>query len=171
LEFSASAFLERLVAGDSEAVKLFLSAGMSPHVAGGGYTALLEAARHDTGEFAYENARRLKAVREGLERGGLGSWLLIVDWDLHHGNGTQAIFYRDGSVFYFSTHQLPWYPWTGAAGETGEGEGKGTTLNVPLPAGSGDKEIVDAFERRLRPAMDHFRPASLRESLLRFRGA
>jgi hypothetical protein len=65
LEFSASAFLERLVAGDSEAVKLFLSAGMSPHVAGGGYTALLEAARHDTGEFAYENAGASKPSGKG----------------------------------------------------------------------------------------------------------
>lgn len=88
---------------------------------------------------------------------GLGK-VLIVDWDLHHGNGTQDIFYRDGSVFYFSTHQWPWYPWTGAADETGEGDGKGATLNVPLPAGSGDRELFEAFEGKLRPAMDRFRP-------------
>jgi len=86
------------------------------------------------------------------------SRVLIIDWDLHHGNGTQEIFYRDGSVFYFSTHQWPWYPWTGRADETGEAEGKGTTLNVPLPAGSGDRELLAAFEEKLRPAMDRFRP-------------
>jgi len=84
--------------------------------------------------------------------------VLIIDWDLHHGNGTQEIFYRDGSVFYFSTHQWPWYPWTGLADETGEAEGKGTTLNVPLPAGSGDGDLLAAFEEKLRPAMDRFRP-------------
>ena len=90
--------------------------------------------------------------KHGLSR------VLIIDWDLHHGNGTQEIFYRDGTVFYFSTHQWPWYPWTGRADETGEAEGKGTTLNVPLPAGSGDRELLAAFEEQLRPAMDRFRP-------------
>jgi len=97
-------------------------------------------------------AARYVQKRYGLRR------LLIIDWDIHHGNGTQDIFYRDGSVFYFSTHQWPWYPWTGAAEETGEGDGKGTTLNVPLPAGSGDRELIEAFNGRLRPAMDSFRP-------------
>lgn len=97
------------------------------------------------------------AARYLQKKHGLGR-ILIVDWDLHHGNGTQDIFYRDGSVFYFSTHQWPWYPWTGAAVETGEGDGKGATLNVPLPAGSGDREFVEAFEGKLRPAMDRFRP-------------
>jgi acetoin utilization deacetylase AcuC-like enzyme len=97
-------------------------------------------------------AARYLQKKFGLER------VLIVDWDLHHGNGTQDIFYRDDSVFYFSTHQWPWYPWTGAAEETGEGKGKGATLNVPLPAGAGDGELVSAFEQKLRPAMDRFRP-------------
>jgi acetoin utilization deacetylase AcuC-like enzyme len=97
------------------------------------------------------------AARYVQKRYGLGR-VLIVDWDVHHGNGTQDIFYRDGSVFYFSTHQWPWYPWTGAAEETGEGDGEGTTLNVPLPAGSGDRELIEAFNSKLRPAMDRFRP-------------
>jgi acetoin utilization deacetylase AcuC-like enzyme len=97
------------------------------------------------------------AARYLQKRHGLGR-VLIVDWDVHHGNGTQGIFYRDGSVFYFSTHQWPWYPWTGAAEETGEGDGKGATLNIPLPAGSGDPEFIEAFEGKLRPAMDRFRP-------------
>lgn len=97
-------------------------------------------------------AARYAQKRYGLQR------VLIIDWDVHHGNGTQDIFYRDGSVFYFSTHQWPWYPWTGAAGETGEGDGKGTTLNVPLSAGSGDRELLEAFNGKLGPAMDRFRP-------------
>jgi acetoin utilization deacetylase AcuC-like enzyme len=88
----------------------------------------------------------------GLQR------VLIVDWDVHHGNGTQDIFYADGSVFFFSTHQWPWYPGSGRAKVTGDGEGKGTTLNCPLPAGSGREEIFAAFETQLIPAADKFRP-------------
>lgn len=88
----------------------------------------------------------------GLER------VMIVDWDVHHGNGTQDIFYRDGSVFFFSTHQYPWYPGTGAANESGEGAGKGTTLNCPFPAGSGIKEIGGAFREDLSAAAAKFRP-------------
>jgi acetoin utilization deacetylase AcuC-like enzyme len=82
----------------------------------------------------------------------------IVDWDVHHGNGTQDIFYGDGSVFFFSTHQSPWYPGTGAAIETGEGAGQGTTVNCPLPAGSGREQILGAVADRLVPRMDEFRP-------------
>jgi acetoin utilization deacetylase AcuC-like enzyme len=112
-------------------------------------------ARVGMGFCVFNNAA--VAARYLQAKHGLGR-ILIVDWDLHHGNGTQDIFYRDGSVFYFSTHQWPWYPWTGAAEETGAGDGEGATLNVPLPAGSGDPEFTEAFERRLLPAMDRFRP-------------
>ncbi len=84
--------------------------------------------------------------------------VLIVDWDVHHGNGTQEIFYEDGSVFYFSTHQSPWYPGTGARAETGKGKGKGATMNRPFPAGAGRKEIVGAFRDDLAPAAARFRP-------------
>ncbi len=84
--------------------------------------------------------------------------ILIVDWDVHHGNGTQDVFYEDGSVFFFSTHQWPWYPWSGSADETGAGQGKGATLNAPLPAGSGDKEIIEAFEKKLWPRVNQFKP-------------
>ena len=84
--------------------------------------------------------------------------VLIVDWDVHHGNGTQNIFYDDGSVFFFSTHQSPWYPVTGAATERGMGEGEGATLNCPLPAGSGRKQVLGAFEDELAPAADRFKP-------------
>ena len=97
------------------------------------------------------------AARYAQRKHGLGK-VLIADWDVHHGNGTQDIFYTDGSVFFFSTHQSPWYPFTGAASETGEGRGQGCTLNFPLPAGSGRAEIVGAFREQLHRAADHFRP-------------
>jgi acetoin utilization deacetylase AcuC-like enzyme len=84
--------------------------------------------------------------------------VLIADWDVHHGNGTQDIFYEDGSVLFFSTHQSPWYPGTGARGETGEGAGSGSTINCPLPAGSGHAEILDAFRSQLLPAAQKFQP-------------
>jgi len=84
--------------------------------------------------------------------------VLIVDWDVHHGNGTQAAFYEDPSVLYFSVHQYPFYPGTGAESETGRGKGLGTTVNVPLPAGSDDSDFLDAFERKLRPAAVKFAP-------------
>ena len=83
---------------------------------------------------------------------------LIVDWDVHHGNGSQGIFYTDGSVFYFSTHQWPWYPGTGRSDETGAEGGIGTTLNVPLPAGSGRKEVLGAVKEKLLPAARRFKP-------------
>jgi acetoin utilization deacetylase AcuC-like enzyme len=97
------------------------------------------------------------AARYAQRKHGLGK-VLIADWDVHHGNGTQDIFYADGSVLFFSTHQSPWYPFTGAANETGEGRGQGCTLNCPFPAGSGRSEIVGAFREQLRRAADRFRP-------------
>ena len=86
------------------------------------------------------------------------SRVLIVDWDVHHGNGTQAAFYDDPNVLYFSTHQWPFYPGTGSATETGAGDGLNLTINVPLPAGSDDDDYVRAFEEHLRPAALTFRP-------------
>jgi acetoin utilization deacetylase AcuC-like enzyme len=97
------------------------------------------------------------AARHAQRRHGLGR-VLIVDWDVHHGNGTQEIFYSDPSVFFFSTHQWPLYPGTGRADETGEGAGRGTTMNFPFPAGSGREEILGAVEDSLAPAADRFRP-------------
>lgn len=84
--------------------------------------------------------------------------ILIVDWDVHHGNGTQDIFYDDPSVFYFSTHQAPLYPFTGWETETGIGAGSGSTLNIALPPGSQGDEAIQAFRDTLLPAMDTFRP-------------
>ena len=99
------------------------------------------------------------AARHAQQRHGIGR-VLIVDWDVHHGNGTQDIFYEDGSVFFCSTHQWPLYPGTGWISETGAGPGTGTTLNGPLPAGSGRAEIFAVFEKQLVPAMpERFRPA------------
>jgi acetoin utilization deacetylase AcuC-like enzyme len=84
--------------------------------------------------------------------------VLIVDWDVHHGNGTQDVFYEDDSVLFFSTHQSPWYPGTGASNETGEGSGAGKTINCPLPAGTGSSKVFAAFEEQLLPAVSKFRP-------------
>lgn len=84
--------------------------------------------------------------------------VLIVDWDVHHGNGTQDVFYDDDTVFFFSTHQSPWYPGTGAKNETGRGKGLGTTLNRPFPAGSGRQQIVTAFSEDLASAVERFQP-------------
>ena len=84
---------------------------------------------------------------------GIGR-VLIVDWDVHHGNGTQAIFYRDAQVLYVSTHQWPFYPGTGSGGETGEGPGRGQTLNYPLSHGAGDEEFLGAVDDALEQAGD-----------------
>ena len=82
----------------------------------------------------------------------------IVDWDVHHGNGTQDIFYNDPSILFISTHQYPLWPGTGARSEQGEGEGKGFTVNIPMPPGSGEKEYLRAFTEEILPALEQFRP-------------
>jgi acetoin utilization deacetylase AcuC-like enzyme len=97
-------------------------------------------------------ASRYAQRKYGIDR------VLIADWDVHHGNGTQDVFYTDGSVFFFSTHQHPWYPGTGLPDETGEGAGEGMTLNCPFPAGSGRKEILGAFQEKLMPVADEVKP-------------
>ncbi len=84
--------------------------------------------------------------------------ILIVDWDLHHGNGTQHSFEDDASVLYFSTHQYPYYPGTGTLGEVGIGKGTGYTVNVPLSVGFGDGEYAGIYQKILRPIALEFRP-------------
>lgn len=84
--------------------------------------------------------------------------VLIVDFDVHHGNGTQDIFYEDDSVFYFSVHEKDIYPGTGHAIETGHNKGKGFTLNVELPSGSIDSKALAAMREKLVPAMQTFQP-------------
>jgi acetoin utilization deacetylase AcuC-like enzyme len=90
--------------------------------------------------------------RHGLRR------ILIVDWDVHHGNGTQDAFYDDPGVFFFSIHQYPLYPGTGAGSETGVGAGEGFTLNAPLEAGCGDDHYLRVFDGTLAPRVMAFRP-------------
>ncbi len=92
------------------------------------------------------------AQKQGKKR------VLIVDWDVHHGNGTQEAFYNDPTVLYFSTHQYPHYPGTGWLDETGTGEGRGYNINVPLPAGTDDAGFIAAFEEILLPAALEFKP-------------
>lgn len=97
-------------------------------------------------------AARHAQVRHGLLR------VLIVDWDVHHGNGTQDIFWRDGNVLFFDTHQSPQYPGTGALAEIGEGPGRGLIMNRPFPAGAGREEIMAVFQDDLIPAAERFKP-------------
>jgi acetoin utilization deacetylase AcuC-like enzyme len=85
----------------------------------------------------------------------------IVDWDVHHGNGTQEIFYERGDVFYASIHQFPHYPGTGGELERGAGEGQGTTLNVPLPAGSNGDDYRRVMAQRIIPSLEAFEPELL----------
>jgi acetoin utilization deacetylase AcuC-like enzyme len=96
------------------------------------------------------------AARYAQQKYGVGK-VLILDWDVHHGNGTQDIFYEDDSVFYFSTHQWHWYPGTGAKDETGRGKGLGTTMNWPMDVGAGRVEFLRAFHA-VAAAMDTFKP-------------
>jgi acetoin utilization deacetylase AcuC-like enzyme len=112
-------------------------------------------ATHAMGFCLFNNvavAARYFQKRHRLER------IAIVDWDVHHGNGTQHAFYDDPSVFFFSTHQYPYYPGTGKASEGGTGRGNGFTLNVPLSAGTGDAEYLHVFNTVLRPALEAYRP-------------
>jgi acetoin utilization deacetylase AcuC-like enzyme len=89
---------------------------------------------------------------------GLGQRILIVDWDVHHGNGTQDVFYDDGNVFYLSLHQYPHFPGTGHPDETGKGPGKGTTLNVTLSPGTSREEYRDSFLEALGEVRNRFAP-------------
>lgn len=90
--------------------------------------------------------------KHGLEK------IAILDWDVHHGNGTQHTFEDDPSVLYASLHQFPFYPGTGAAWENGVGRGKGATLNCPMEQGSGNKEYETAFQQKIMPKMEEFKP-------------
>jgi acetoin utilization deacetylase AcuC-like enzyme len=84
--------------------------------------------------------------------------VLIIDFDVHHGNGTQDAFYSDSQVLYFSTHEYPWYPYTGSAEETGNSTGEGCNVNVPLEADLGDKEYLQVFNEVLTPVATRYRP-------------
>lgn len=128
---------------------------------GRAFVAVRPPGHHATGErgmgFCLYNSVALAARHAqamcGAER------VLIVDWDVHHGNGTQAIFWRDPSVLFCSVHQSPLYPGGGSAAERGEGPGLGLTLNCPLPPGSGGAEVLGVLRSQLLPAADRFRPS------------
>jgi len=97
-------------------------------------------------------AARHAQAAHGIQR------VAIVDWDVHHGNGTQAIFWEDPSVLFISLHQFPFYPGSGSRAETGGGEGTGTTINIPLPAGTGEDVYLAAMDDLVLPALRAFAP-------------
>lgn len=97
-------------------------------------------------------AARYIQERHGLKR------VMIVDWDVHHGNGTQHVFEDDPSVLFFSTHQFPHYPGTGSENERGQGKGEGATINVPMDRGQGTDDYREVFQKVLVPAADAFKP-------------
>ena len=97
------------------------------------------------------------AARYAQKKHGLKK-ILIVDWDVHHGNGTQDIFYEDPNVMYFSSHHYPFYPGSGSNLEKGNGEAKGTTLNLPMESGAGDADFIEGYEKQLLPAALAFKP-------------
>jgi len=84
--------------------------------------------------------------------------IAIIDWDVHHGNGTQDAFYETREVFFVSLHQYPFYPGSGSRAESGHGEGAGYTLNFPMWAGAGDNEYLEAFSEEILPALENYRP-------------
>jgi acetoin utilization deacetylase AcuC-like enzyme len=95
------------------------------------------------------------ALARGLDR------VMVVDWDVHHGNGTQHMFYRDPRVLYLSSHEFPFYPGTGALDEVGEGRGRGFTVNLPMPAGMGDAEYARVYRQVVEPVGRAFDPQLL----------
>jgi len=97
-------------------------------------------------------ATKYALTKHNLER------IAIIDFDVHHGNGTQEIFYDSPQVMYVSTHEYPFYPGTGDVGETGSGVAKGTTVNIPLRAGYGDNEYLQVFKQIIVPAARRFKP-------------
>lgn len=112
-------------------------------------------ADHGEGFCLFNNAAF--AARVAIDEFGLQR-VMIVDWDVHHGNGTQRLFYSDPRVLYVSTHQSPLYPGSGEAEETGWGAGKGTTINVPLPPGVSDMGFSRVWDEIVIPAGRRFRP-------------
>ena len=102
------------------------------------------------------------ALAVGALRADGAAWrIAVVDWDVHHGDGTQALFDADADLCYASTHQVPLFPGTGSAAERGSGAARGTKHNAPLPPGSGDEAFVAAWTERLLPAIEAFAPEAI----------
>ncbi len=152
----ASALAARLAAGGLSDLTLAVLAGEARN----GLALIRPPGHHATATAAmgfclYSNvalAARTAQAEHGVQR------ILIVDFDVHHGNGTQAIFYPDPDVVFFSTHQYPYYPGTGALGEIGLGAGRGATVNVPLPPGVGDAGYAAIYSQILWPLARRVRP-------------
>jgi len=145
-----------LAAGGSAELALRIARGEAVR----GFAAVRPPGHHAEGDramgFCLFNNAAIAARAVQREAGALR--ILLLDWDVHHGNGSQHTFESDPSVLYVSTHQYPYYPGTGAFGEIGVGRGEGATLNLPMPAGCGDAEYVGLFQRVLVPAAHAFRP-------------
>jgi len=112
----------------------------------------------NNGEFGFCFYNNVAVAARYAQQTHKLSRVLIVDWDYHHGDGTEWAFYDDPSVLVFSTHALYAFPGSGAADKTGVGEGEGFNINVPLPRGADDAAIIDAFTEKLIPAADRFKP-------------
>jgi acetoin utilization deacetylase AcuC-like enzyme len=176
-------YLELIAATAGRAVMLDPDTFTSPlsyEVAGVAAGAAVEAAMHawTTGESAMALVRppghhaepdramgfclyNNIAVAAAALRAAGAERVAILDFDVHHGNGTQAAFYTNPTVLFASTHQFPYYPGTGAADEIGEGPGRGFTLNVPMAAGARDAEVIGAWEKTILPAVEAFRPSAM----------
>jgi acetoin utilization deacetylase AcuC-like enzyme len=153
-----SALAARHAAGAAQRAAEALCAGEAPRafvvVRPPGHHALPD---RGMGFCLFNNA----AVAAAAARRAGKARVMIVDWDVHHGNGTQAVFVRDPSVLFVSLHQEYWYPGTGAVEEVGEGPGEGFTVNVPLPAHTGDGGYEDAFTEIVLPLAHAWRPELL----------
>jgi acetoin utilization deacetylase AcuC-like enzyme len=114
------------------------------------------ALRHHAMGFCLFNTMAIGA--EYLKHNYGAKKILIMDWDVHHGNGTQDAFYQDPTVLFISTHQYPYYPGSGALNECGVGAGEGYTINIPLPAGCADAEYMQVFQDIVVPAAEKFQP-------------
>jgi len=149
-----SASIARLAAGSVSALCREVAAGRLD----AGFAAVRPPGHHAERDLAMGFClfNSIAAAAAALRAGGLAR-VVVIDWDVHHGNGTQHIFEEDPTVFYFSCHQMPLYPGTGYARERGRGAGEGATLNVPLAPGDGDERFLAALERAAE-AMDEFRP-------------
>lgn len=137
-----------------------VDAVMSGHVKNA-FVAARPPGHHATGEHAmgfclFNNvavaAKHAQNQHKEIER------VAIIDWDVHHGNGTQGIFYTDPSVHFFSMHQYPWYPGTGSRGESGHGRGLGSTMNIPVRANTASSEQMRMFEAAIEDISKNFKP-------------
>ena len=152
----ASAHIARLAAGSVTQLGMDVAAGRLD----GGLAVIRPPGHHAERDLAMGFClfNNVAVAAAGLRAEAGVDRVLIVDWDVHHGNGTQHIFEEDPTVFYYSSHQMPLYPGTGHAAERGKGPGLGATLNVPLRAGDGDDRFLAGLSDELMPAMEQFRP-------------